>query len=307
MKNFKIISFDDYKALKPFFENQPYELSVYSLASIICWNTAVASPYYKVDGDTLLLSHLFEKEKEHDHLMLPIRRDKMATPSELAGYAEKYGYSSYWFVPENYISCYGIDTVSELFDIEEQPEYEDYVYLSEDLATLKGNKLMKKRNHFNYFKKNYIDTGLAVLHDMTPDSVENCLDYLEEWCLERDCGQNPESSMLCEKNAASNAIQNLEHLEMKGLVLRVEGKINAIAVASRISDRMGALHFEKAVPTIKGLYQYFDSKCAETLFSGLEYLNKESDMGQPGLEKAKKSYYPVMRIKSYKLTIKRHL
>lgn len=304
MKKFKIITVDDYKDLKPFFDNQPYELSVYSLASIICWNTAVASPYFRIDGDTLLLSHLFEKEKEHDHLMLPIRREKMVSPAELAFYAEKYGYSSYWFVPENYISFFGMAAINEFFHIEEQHEYEDYVYLSEDLAFLKGNKLMKKRNHFNYFKKNYIDTGLAEINDMTTDSVDECLDYLEEWCAERDCGQNPESSMLCEKNAASNAIQNLEKLEMKGLILRLEGKINAIAVASKISDRMGALHFEKAVPTIKGLYQYFDSKCAELLFSDFEYLNKESDMGQPGLEKAKKSYYPVMRVKSYKLTLK---
>lgn len=295
----------DYPVLKHFFNDQPYELSVYSLASIICWNTAVASPYYRIDGDTLLISHLFEKEKEHDHLMLPLRGNEMIAPAELAEYAEKYGYSSYWFVPENYVNFYGLETISRLFEVDEQAEYEDYVYLSEDLATLKGNKLMKKRNHFNYFLKNYIEPGLAEIKDMNKEDVSDCLDYLEEWCAERDCGQNPESSMLCEKNAAGNAIRNLDKLEMKGLVLRLEGKINAIAVASKISSRMGALHFEKAVPTIKGLYQYFDSKCAETLFSGIQYLNKESDMGQPGLEKAKKSYYPVMRIKSYRLVLKK--
>lgn len=304
MKNFNVITVDDYNGLKPFFENQPHELSVYSLASIICWNTAVASPYYKIDGDTLLISHLFEKERENDHLMLPISMDKMIPPSDLVSFAEKYGHSSYWFVPETYISFYGIKAVSEFFHIDEQAEYEDYVYLSEDLSSLKGNKLMKKRNHYNSFKKNYIDPGLAVIQEMTPESADECLDYLEEWCAERDCGQNPESSMLCEKNAAACAVQNLEKLDMKGLLLRVEGKINAFAVASKISKRMGALHFEKAVPTIKGLYQYFDSKCAEILFSDFEYLNKESDMGQPGLEKAKKSYNPVMRIKSYKLTLK---
>jgi len=36
----------------------------------------------------------------------------------------------------------------------------------------------------------------------------------------------------------------------------------------------------------------------------LEYINKESDMGVPGLIQAKRSYYPVMMIKSYKLTLK---
>ncbi len=303
MKDFREISVDDYRLLKPYFINQPYELSVYSLASIICWNTAVASPSFRIMNDTLLISHRFRNSPEYDHLMLPVNSEKMYSPVELADFAKNTGFDTYWFVPESYIDFFGNEKISEFFDMEEQPEYEDYVYLSDDLATLKGNKLMKKRNHFNYFQKNYIETGLSVIQDMTQEAVEECLDYLEEWCAERDCGQNPESSMLCEKNAAVNAIHNLEKLEMRGLILRLEGKIKAIAVASGISSRMGALHFEKASPSIKGLYQYFDSKCAEILFSGFEYLNKESDMGQPGLEKAKKSYYPVMRIKSFRLTL----
>ena len=67
---------------------------------------------------------------------------------------------------------------------------------------------------------------------------------------------------------------------------------------------MGVLHFEKALSNIKGLYQYFDSECAKRLFKGYKYINKESDMGDPGLAKSKKSYHPVMIVKSYKLIIK---
>ncbi len=305
MEDFRIISIDDYRLLKPYFNNQPYELSLYSLSSIISWNTAVASPYFRIMNDALLISHRFNNKPEYDHLMLPLNGSRIYSPSELVDFAEKTDCHTYWFAPENYIDFWGEEKVSEFFEISEQPEYEDYVYLSRDLATLKGNKLMKKRNHFNYFNKNYIETGLAEIQEMTPDTVDECLEYLEEWCAERECGENPESSMLCEKNAAANAIMNLEKLGMKGLVLRLEGRIKAIAASSVISRRMGALHFEKADPNIKGLYQYFDSKCAEILFSDLEYINKESDMGQPGLEKAKKSYYPVMRIRSFRLDMKK--
>ena len=55
---------------------------------------------------------------------------------------------------------------------------------------------------------------------------------------------------------------------------------------------------------IKGLYQYFDQLCTDRLLNGYRYINKESDMDVPGLAKAKKSYHPVMKIKSYKLILK---
>ncbi|RPJ82238.1 MAG: DUF2156 domain-containing protein [Deltaproteobacteria bacterium] len=71
-----------------------------------------------------------------------------------------------------------------------------------------------------------------------------------------------------------------------------------------MTDSIGVLHFEKAFAAINGMYQYFDRECARRLFQKYAYINKESDMGIPGLAKAKKSYYPVMREKAYKLVLK---
>jgi hypothetical protein len=67
---------------------------------------------------------------------------------------------------------------------------------------------------------------------------------------------------------------------------------------------MGVLNFEKAFSDIKGLYQYFDRECARRLFPGMAYINKENDMGEPGLQKAKKSYYPDRIVSAYELTVR---
>jgi hypothetical protein len=40
------------------------------------------------------------------------------------------------------------------------------------------------------------------------------------------------------------------------------------------------------------------------LFDGFTFLNKESDMGIPGLAKAKRSYHPVRMVRSFKLVLK---
>jgi hypothetical protein len=91
---------------------------------------------------------------------------------------------------------------------------------------------------------------------------------------------------------------------LNGILIRVDGVVSAFGIASHLTDNMGVLHFEKAFASMKGLYQYFDRECARRLFGNYTYINKESDMGIPGLAKAKKSYHPVMRVKSYKLIAK---
>ena len=67
---------------------------------------------------------------------------------------------------------------------------------------------------------------------------------------------------------------------------------------------MATLQYEKAFSSIKGLYQYFDNACAKTLFNGYTYINKESDMGIPGLAKAKKSYLPDRMVHASRLILK---
>ena len=52
----------------------------------------------------------------------------------------------------------------------DRPNY-DYVYLSKDLIELRGKKYHSKKNHLNFFKKNY-DYKYRVL---TPDMADECL------------------------------------------------------------------------------------------------------------------------------------
>jgi len=75
-------------------------------------------------------------------------------------------------------------------------------------------------------------------------------------------------------------------------------------MTSVLTQEMGVMHFEKALAGIKGLYQYFDNICVKHLLKDYKYTNKENDMGLPGLIKSKKSYHPVMMIRSYELKLR---
>jgi uncharacterized protein len=302
--NFKKLTPSDYTKYKHFFANQKYIHSAYSLSSIIVWRTEFFQPYGAVDGDTLIVGAEFTKHKDKRHLILPVSISNEYTPEKLCQLAKDTGYEQFFFVTEAYINRYGTDQIKLFFKISEQTAFKDYVYLTRDLATLEGNKYSKKRNLVTQFKREFVARKLIKTEPITKAVTRECIEFLEKWCEERDCDQKTHEELYCEKQAAINTLENIEILDINGLLLRIEDEVSAFGMASRLTSDMGVFQFEKAFSKIKGLYQYFDNLCAKKLFKSYTYINKESDMDLPGLAKAKKSYYPSRRVKSYRLVIR---
>jgi len=113
-----------------------------------------------------------------------------------------------------------------------------------------------------------------------------------------------DEDLACEWNATRNALYNIDTLGFSGIMLSIDGITQAFGIASQLTETMSVLHFQKASAQFKGLYQFFDRECARRLFSELQFINKESDMGVPGMAQTKHSYHPVMMIRSYKLSLR---
>jgi hypothetical protein len=301
----KPINIKDYTILQPYFRNQPYRLSVYSLLSIIVWSCQkYVSSYAIHDGAVVLGNEAVNNPQDH-YLILPVNSSGYFTPEYLHRLAVQLDYPEYWFVPGDYLDQFESATIETTFFVTEQPEYEDYIYLTDDLALLKGNRFSKKRNLIHQFNKSYVDTGKVAVDRLTTDNAEECLDFLTKWCEDHDDCEGPDNeSLACEKRAMTTALHAIDALEGMGILIRIDGVVSAIAIASRLNASMGVLNFEKAFSDVRGLYQFLDNECAKRLFSGYRYINKESDMGIPDLAQSKKSYHPVERLKSYKLALR---
>lgn len=302
--NFKHLTPADFPRLKKYFQNQPHELCAYSLASVIAWSNDIYQPYAAIDGDTLVMCTEYSTQYEDRHLILPVASDKPIDPVTLKQVALRAGFNAYRFVPGDYIAGWDADRLKDLFVVEKHAGYDDYIYLASDLARLRGNRFSKKRNLIRQFERSHLNRDRVVVEAITQATVDDCIEFLEKWCDERDCEEDSAPDLLCEKLAAIKTLENLDLLEMKGLLLRIDGVVSGFGMASYLTKDMGVLHFEKAFADVKGLYQYFDRECARRLFKGVTYINKESDMGEPGLRKAKRSYHPVRLVKSYKLILK---
>jgi hypothetical protein len=298
---FKQMSPQDFALYRPFFENQRYPLCAYALSSVIAWTNDEYKPVgAELDG-VLIVGAEFNKMKQNRHILLPISAQKEFSPDELVSLLKKSGFNQYWFVPEAYIDRFGKNSVETQFHVMDHAAYDDYIYRVEDLAELKGNRYSKKRNLIKQFKRNFVDQGRVDIEPIDGTNAEACLEFLEEWCSERDCDADDQVDLSCEKKAAINTINHMDTFDVKGICLTLDGKVSAFGISAPLTNDMATLQYEKAFSSVKGLYQYFDNACARMLFNGYTYINKESDMGIPGLAKAKRSYHPVEMVKSFKL------
>jgi len=298
---FTQISVNDYDWLAPFFDGQPYELCEYSLPGILAWSSSSYYPCATAKDDRLLLGAEYPGHPEYRHLLLPLGGEE-PDPEELSSIAFEAGYPTYWFVPQAYLDRHGVEKIQQFFQITEQVGYHDYVYEVRDLAELKGNRYAKKRNLIKQFQRSFTPERL-VLEPMTSANARQCVAFLEEWCEQEGCFQQGNATLECEMEAAVNMLGLVERTKAKGLVLRIDTVISALAVASPLLEGMVALQFQKACKTVKGLYQFFDRECARRLCQGFTLVNKESDMGKEGLIKAKSSYHPTRMIHAYELRL----
>ena len=178
------------------------------------------------------------------------------------------------------------------FHIEYDRDSADYVYESEKLSTLSGKKLHGKRNHINKFKALYPDWSYEPI---TKENAAECAGLAHVWGEQKGYGDDGE--MQAELCVALNFLRLFEELEMRGGILRVNGKIAAFTIGEPAANPDTLLvHVEKALADVQGAYAMISQQFAEHEGAGFTYMNREEDMGEEGLRKAKLSYKPVFLV-----------
>jgi hypothetical protein len=162
----------------------------------------------------------------------------------------------------------------------------DYVYRVVDLAELVGRRFHKKRNLIKHCLAAYS----CEYEPITPERVQECSDMQDRWCKARQCGLD---TGLCSEYAAiQNMFAHYEALHLIGGAIRVDGAIEAYAIGEQLRPDTAVWHFEKATPGFRGLGQLINQLFSKYSLSEFEFVNREQDLGIPGLRKAKESYYP---------------
>ena len=168
------------------------------------------------------------------------------------------------------------------------------VLARQDLAELKGKHYQPKRNHVNKFRKEY----RYNYEPLTPDLIPVCLQFESEWCMKHGYIEN--ENIRNERRALTYALHHFEELDLTGAVISVDGKIAAFTFGAPISHNTFGVHYEKADINIDGIYSAINQEFASHLPEQYIYLNREEDLGIPGLRQAKLSYHPVLLLEKTK-------
>lgn len=182
--------------------------------------------------------------------------------------------------------------------IAEAREHFDYVYLRDELARLAGNKYRSKRNRINQFLRTYSFT----FSELERVHVPECLEIQEKWCNMRRCEED--LNLLGEWDAIREILANFDRLGSKGAVILIGGKVVAFTVGELMNKNTAVVHIEKADPDIPGLFQLINQQFCEKAWDGIQYINREQDLGLPGLREAKLSYFPDHFVKKYAVSLK---
>ena len=169
----------------------------------------------------------------------------------------------------------------------------DYVYRTADLIELPGRKYFTKRNRIRRCLAAYDCRYERIAGPV----LAECAAFLEEWCRTRDCGEGRD--LHAEADAVREAFAAWDLLGLRGGAVRVAGAIRGFAVGEPLSPNMAVQHFEKADATVPGLYQVVNQWFVREEFAQLEWINREEDLGDPGLRKAKQSYHPARMVEKY--------
>ena len=175
----------------------------------------------------------------------------------------------------------------------------DYVYDINDLADLKGRKLHRKRNHLKHFKKAHPD---YIVTPITMENINRVRAFVSDW-YKLKLEDNPDGDYHQEQAALEKAFTHFDALDMEGLLLEENEEVLGFTMASQMYPDTFDVHFEKARGYIDGAYTTINCEFANYLrnkYPHIKYLNREEDLGIPGLRKAKMSYFPHHLVKKYR-------
>ncbi len=102
-----------------------------------------------------------------------------------------------------------------------------------------------------------------------------------------------------------NSLRLYKELNLIGGLLRVGDEIVAFTIGEAVNDDTFVVHIEKAYADIEGAYTMINQQFVEHEIAGkYKYTNREDDVGEEGLRKAKLSYKPVFMVEKGVVTLK---
>jgi len=283
--------------LEPFLQAHPQSISGYTFAMLMAWNHVYQYEWHFLTPRTLLVSY-FSQDLNQRHFLQPIGFFDKDVEVIFSNLIKNLPYSAHMVgVTSEFCDTY-FDFIKDHTQTEEPASF-NYIYHTQDLATLAGHKYTKKRNLIHQAESLYQYT----VHDLTPCCKPECIRILSQIAAPNTDTDIP-TSLKNELQALETTMEHLAVLKQHGLMLKVDNKPVAFSIFEPINQQTMVIHFEKAERSYKGIYQLINYETAKKISAlGYALINREEDLGIAGLRQAKQSYFPCELKKVYRINL----
>lgn len=292
MLNFKPLTMDDIEVIRPYFECSRSNNCDNTIGGSVMWRDYFNTRFTIVDN-TLIFKVTFPGYG--DCYTVPIGKS-VGHGIDLICEECKELNKTMQFVgaTERDTAC-----VEKKFDVEKvvMQEWSDYVYVAKDLIELAGRKYHGQKNHINYFKKTFANYHFE---EITPSNIHEAKNFVEEFSKT----ESKESPIFKEELSKTfEVLDNNDRYKFFGLMLKVDDNVVAISMGERVRHTLFA-HIEKADKRYRGSYPMIMNEFARTFGSDMNYINREENAGDKGLESSKLQYHPCTILNKYYIKVK---
>ena len=180
----------------------------------------------------------------------------------------------------------------------------EYLYETEALSELSGNRFKSKRNAYNAFMDRYPS---AELSPYCPVDSHACFTLYDAWHTAR--AMNCEDAVYCamledSRSAHRVAIAEADALELFGRVVRIDEEIKGYTFGYPLNADTFCVLFEITDLGIKGLAQFIYREFCKELVGTYRWINAMDASGLENLKRVKRSYHPVELLPSYNIVLK---
>lgn len=283
--NFEKIKKEDMPLIFRYLQQSTGRTCDYSYGGILMW-VDYFNYEYAISEDTLFIKGTSPLGKG-EIFYLPVGKMQPQRSIEtLSSYCKEIGAPVSLMVQMNDLSqVLSVCDKAKIIDI---PDWRDYLYDINDLSTYKGNKMKKKRNHYNSFVNTY--PGYEVL-PITKDNLQE----LKEFAEHHAALHSDDEMEAYENHATVKVVENYFSFPFEGIIIKVDGKIAGFTIGE-VKDDTLYTHIEKGDTSYRGVYQalclHF-CKMIEERYPEVKFVNREDDAGDPNLRKSKLSYSPI--------------
>ena len=282
-ENFQLLTSENYAAVVEFNKAYPSVSCEWSLSNLLLycdtyrWHTAVK------DGRLWIAS--FQEQYLFYPKGSPIAPDEFTRIfRELA--ADEAGEWVCGDVPADFAAGSDCSMICD-------PGEADYIYDLEHLASFRGSKLRKRHNQVRQFEREYEER--YRVKNIEFDHLDLIINFARN-----QSGSMWDSPSGTEEKLAFGRLKELWHnadAALAGIMLEVDDVPVGFSIYSPLTADTVDVHFEKADHAYRGCGAKLTAALVEHLLDRkYRFMNREQDLNEPGLRRAKEALDPVRKL-----------